>query len=48
MSSFWLKFIIQEAMIVAQTFVQLSSLTHQQEQDLEAFIVAGTKVAQDF
>jgi hypothetical protein len=48
MSSFWLQFIINEALSVAQAFVGLSSLTPQQKTDLEAFIVAGQKVAQDF
>lgn len=47
--NFWLQLAIQEALVVAEGVIAAqSSLTPQQKQDLEAFVAAGQKVAQDF
>ena len=44
MSTFWIQFIITEAIGVAQAFVQLSTISPTLKAALESFIAAGQNV----
>lgn len=48
MTSFWLKFAVQELLTLANAFLQLSTLTPTQKADLQQLIADGEKVISDF
>ncbi len=46
--NFWLKFAIEEALVVAGALLNSTNLTPEQKTDLQALIMSGQKVLADF